>query len=332
MGENLAVQSEKPEPVNGKARPGVLVETVVAGTEVALVADVAQLGDLEDPTVVAQVAAAADAVVTGADTGPGEDAGIVASHAEGAVGDDEATAGTLTEPEAVGEDPERDTGVDEETARLAGIVESMLLASGAPVPLARLVDALGGPGRREVVTALRALGALYEREGRGLRLVFVAGGYQLRSAPEHAHWVRRLMGGRPPRLSRPMLETLAIVAYRQPVTRPEIEAIRGVDADAVLSTLLERRLVKIQGRKDAPGRPILYATTKDFLEVFALPDLQALPPLAELGDGAEALIARAEQAGEAAAAESSAAAADPDGGEPAVAPDGAESVAPESGG
>ena len=189
-------------------------------------------------------------------------------------------------------------------AGLGPVIESMLLASGAPVPLARLVEALDGPDRREVTSALRALGASYEREGRGLRLVYVAGGYQLRSAPEHAHWVRRLLGGRPPRLSRPMLETLAIVAYRQPCTRPEIEAIRGVDADAVLASLLERRLIRILGRKDGPGRPILYGTTKDFLEVFGLPDLNALPPLGDLADGAEALVARAEtpspEAGEAA--------------------------------
>ncbi len=184
----------------------------------------------------------------------------------------------------------------DEAAGLGAVIESMLLASGAPVPLARLVDALEGPDRREVAAALRALGASYEREGRGLRLVYVAGGYQLRSAPEHARWVRRLLGGRPPRLSRPLLETLAIVAYRQPCTRPEIEAIRGVDADAVLASLVERRLIRILGRKDAPGRPILYGTTKDFLEVFDLPDVQALPPLGELGDGAEALVARAEAA------------------------------------
>ena len=197
------------------------------------------------------------------------------------------------EPETPGAEPEA-------VGRLAAIVESMLLASGAPVPLARLVEALDGPERREVTAALRSLSESYEREGRGLRLVYVAGGYQLRSAPEHGHWVRRLLGGRPPRLSRPMLETVAIIAYRQPCTRPEIEAIRGVDADAVLSTLLERRLVRIVGRKDAPGRPLLYATTKDFLEVFGLPDLQALPPLAEVGDGADLLAARADEASAAA--------------------------------
>src|SRR5262245_54932723 len=191
---------------------------------------------------------------------------------------------------------EGDPRPEGDTARLAAVLESMLLAAGAPVPLTRLVEALEGAPRREVTAALRALGESYERGGRGLRLVYVAGGYQLRSAPEHGHWVRRLLGGRPPRLSRPMLETLAIIAYRQPCTRPEIEAIRGVEADAVLSTLLDRRLIRIVGRKDAPGRPLLYATTKDFLEVFGLPDLQALPPLAELGDGADLLAARADEA------------------------------------
>jgi segregation and condensation protein B len=217
---------------------------------------------------------------------------------------------------------------DEQTARLAAVVESMLLASGASVPLARLTEALDGPDRREVVAALRALGDAYEREGRGLRLVYVAGGYQLRSAPEHGHWVRRLLGGRPPRLSRPMLETLAIVAYRQPCTRPEIEAIRGVDADAVLATLLERRLIRIQGRKDAPGRPILYGTTKDFLEVFGLPDLHALPALGELGEGAEALMSRVEASGDQDAAEASIA---PDAAAPATDDAGqADATGPES--
>src|SRR5262249_54144636 len=182
----------------------------------------------------------------------------------------------------------------DETARLAAVVESMLLAAGAPVPLARPVEAPDGPSPPEGAAARRTPGETYEGDGRGLRVVYVAGGYQLRSAPEHGHWVRRLLGGRPPRLSRPMLETLAIVAYRQPCTRPEIEAIRGVDADAVLTTLLERRLIRILGRKDAPGRPILYGTTKDLLEVFGLPDLQALPPLAELSEGAEALMAQEE--------------------------------------
>ena len=119
----------------------------------------------------------------------------------------------------------------------------------------------------------------------------MAGGWQLRTPAEHGPWVRRLLRERPPRLSRPTLETLAIVAYRQPCTRLEIEAVRGVDAEAVLTTLIERRLVRIVGRKEAPGRPLLYATTREFLEVFGLPDLNALPPLRDLGDGAALLAA-----------------------------------------
>ena len=260
MAVNLAIELE--DRVNGNGRHGVLVDAPM-------------------PDDVSQDASHGEAAVGGAISVPPADA------TEDAAPTEDIPAGTAEQPDQ-----------DAEAARLAAVVESMLLASGAPVPLARLTDALDGPGRSEVVAALRLLGDTYERDGRGLRVVYVAGGYQLRSAPEHGHWVRRLLGGRPPRLSRAMLETLAIVAYRQPCTRPEIEAIRGVDADAVVNTLLERRLIRIQGRKDAPGRPILYGTTKDFLEVFGLPDLQALPALGELGDGAEALLARAGAAGE----------------------------------
>ena len=187
------------------------------------------------------------------------------------------------EPAAVDEHPVMD--------RLQAIVESLLFAAAAPVPLARLVQALDGHDRREVAAAVRRLGETYEREGRGLRVVEVAGGYQIRTVAEHGPWVRRLLGGKPPRLSRPMLETLAIIAYRQPCTRPEIEAIRGVDVDAVVTTLLERRMIRIVGRKEAPGRPILYGTTPEFLEVFGLPDLEALPPLRDLGELADILRA-----------------------------------------
>jgi segregation and condensation protein B len=192
-----------------------------------------------------------------------------------------------------------DVTADSGLGRLPAVLESMLFAAGAPVPLGRLVEALDGPGRGEVVRALEELARHYEGDGRGLRLVQVAGGYQLRTPAEHGPWVRRLLRERPPRLSRPMLETLAIVAYRQPCTRVEIEAIRGVDADAVLSTLTDRRLVRIVGRKEAPGRPLLYATTREFLEVFGLPELTALPTLRELGETTDLLAAQmAEQGGE----------------------------------
>jgi segregation and condensation protein B len=206
---------------------------------------------------------------------------------------DVATAATGDEPTPARAEPEdgattADADVDE-AARLVPLLEGLLFAAGAPVPVARLVEALDGPDRRQVLRGLDVLAERLEEEGRGLRVVRVAGGYQLRTLAEHGPWVRRLLGGKPPRLSRAMLETLAIVAYRQPCTKPEIEAIRGVDVDAVLSTLLERRMVRIVGRKEAPGRPILYGTTKEFLEVFSLPDLDALPPLKDLGDLAQAL-------------------------------------------
>jgi segregation and condensation protein B len=204
---------------------------------------------------------------------------------------------------------------EEGLGRLPAVLESLLLAAGAPVAIARLVDALGGPGRAEVQKALEALRAHHERIGSGIRIVHVGGAWQLRTPPEHAPWVRRLLRERPPRLSRPMLETLAIVAYRQPCTRLEIEAIRGVDADAVLTTLTERRLVRVTGRKDAPGRPLLYGTTREFLEVFGLPDLSALPTLRELGAPEDLLrTAAAGAEGEEAAADG--ASADEPAGEP----------------
>jgi segregation and condensation protein B len=171
--------------------------------------------------------------------------------------------------------------------RLDGIVESLLFAAGAPIPLRRLVQVLDGPPVAEVKAALGRLMEAYGSGERGIRLQQVAGGYQLRTAPENAEWVRTLLRERPPRLGRAALETLAVVAYRQPATRVEIERIRGVDADSALNTLLTKRLIRVAGRKEAPGRPLMYATTPEFLEVFGLNDLGELPTLKELGPVAE---------------------------------------------
>jgi segregation and condensation protein B len=169
-------------------------------------------------------------------------------------------------------------------AEIEPILESLLCAHGDPLTVDRAVEVLGDVTRGDVSRALASLQQRYESEKRGFRIAHVAGGYQLRTAPEHAEYVRKLLRQRPMRLSRPMLETLAIVAYRQAVTRAEIEAIRGVDVDSTLNTLLERRLIRIAGRKEAPGRPLLYATSREFLEVFGLSDLSELPTLRELGD------------------------------------------------
>ncbi|HVN27000.1 MAG TPA: SMC-Scp complex subunit ScpB [Candidatus Binataceae bacterium] len=169
--------------------------------------------------------------------------------------------------------------MDEE--RLKAILEALLFAAGEPVSLNRLAAVLDSVPKEQIRDALIALGAQYAQGGRGLTVEEVAGGYQLRTRKEFAPQVRKLLAGKPPRLSRSLLETVAIVAYRQPVTRPEIEQVRGVDCGGVLETLLERRLIKIAGRKEAPGRPILYATTSEFLEVFGLKDLESLPDLSE---------------------------------------------------
>jgi segregation and condensation protein B len=192
------------------------------------------------------------------------------------------------EPKAEGEAPgvePVDGGVSElgGESRLEAILESLLFAAGMPVPLRKLVEVLNGPAVREVKAALASLAARYAGHGRGVHLVTVAGGYQFRTVPENAEWVRALLRERPPRLGRAMLETLAIVAYKQPVTRAEIEAIRGVDVDSSLGALLARRLIRIAGRKEAVGRPLLYATTPEFLEVFGLRDLGELPALKEIG-------------------------------------------------
>jgi segregation and condensation protein B len=171
--------------------------------------------------------------------------------------------------------------------RLARIIESVLFAAGSPVGLKKLIEILAvsgaRPSAREVQAALVLLRSQYEPGQRGVLLHEVAGGYQFRTAREHAEWVRAIFRDKPARLGRAALETLAIVAYKQPATRAEIEAIRGVDVDGVLTTLLGRKLIKIAGRKEAVGRPLLYATTPEFLETFGLKGLDELPSLKELG-------------------------------------------------
>src|SRR3989338_162621 len=169
-----------------------------------------------------------------------------------------------------------------ERDRLKSILESLLVAADGPVTLARIREILGEVERKEIEALLEELQSEYETAGRGFRVVEVAGAYQLRTPKENAEWVKNLYKGRPARMSRPLLETLAIIAYKQPITRAEIEAIRGVDVDGVLATLLERRLVRIVARKDVPGRPFLYGTTQEFLETFNLKDLSNLPTLKEM--------------------------------------------------
>jgi segregation and condensation protein B len=162
--------------------------------------------------------------------------------------------------------------------------EALILASPEPVSAARLAELVPGctPARaREIVEELNAE---YVEQGRSFAIVGVAGGYQIRTLPEFADLVQQLQPSRPLRLSRAALETLAIVAYRQPVTRGEVEHVRGVDAGAVIKSLLERRLLRIAGHREVPGRPLLYGTSRRFLEVFGLESLDDLPTLREVAE------------------------------------------------
>ncbi len=164
------------------------------------------------------------------------------------------------------------------------IVEALILAAREPLAAARLAQAVPGLSAARARELADELRADYDREARGFELVEVAGGYQIRTRPELAEWVQRLELERPARLSRAALETLAVVAYRQPVTRAEIEHVRGVDCGPVLRTLLERDLLRIAGHREVPGRPMLYATTRRFLELFGLPGLEDLPSLRDLDE------------------------------------------------
>jgi segregation and condensation protein B len=162
------------------------------------------------------------------------------------------------------------------------IAEALILASPEPVPLVRLAKLIPGCTPSKAKALVADLNADYVAQQRAFEICEVAGGYQLRTHPEFSSYLQQLQQIRPLRLSNAALETLAIVAYRQPLTRAEVEHVRGVDAGPVMRTLLERKLVKISGHRDVPGRPMLYSTTKRFLEVFGLADLDALPTLREL--------------------------------------------------
>lgn len=172
--------------------------------------------------------------------------------------------------------------------RLHSVIESLLLISAEPVPVGRVVEVIRieDPQTEEetIKEAIQSLLGKYQEArsvGRGFRVEEVAGGLQLRTVAENAQYVRRLLAAKPQRLSKAALETLSIIAYRQPVTKPEVEAIRGVDVGAAIKGLLERDLIKILGKREEVGRPIIYGTTPYFLEFFGLKSLAELPTLRE---------------------------------------------------
>jgi segregation and condensation protein B len=166
---------------------------------------------------------------------------------------------------------------------LKAVIEGILYVAPEPVTLDAIVKSLDGEDRERVKAMLQALAEDYERAEHGIQIRQIAGGYKFSTKPEHHEVLRKFVKSlKPPiRLSKPALETLAVIAYRQPVTLPEIDAIRGVDCGGVIHTLLEKKLVVTAGRKNVVGRPILYRTSRDFLVHFGLKDVSELPSLKE---------------------------------------------------
>jgi segregation and condensation protein B len=214
----------------------------------------------------------------------------------------EATPEPAPEPEPEPIVPELDTderpGLEKAAPLLVSdkhletVIESLLFVADHPLPANR-VARLARTSTKEAQRIIATLAAHYE--GRGIELVEVAGGFQFRSAPSSAPFVRDLVAKKPVRLTRAQIETLSITAYRQPITRPEVDEIRGVDSGSAIKVLVEKSLLKILGRKDEPGRPLLYGTTSYFLEFFGLPSLAELPTLrehAELTDESRQLFER----------------------------------------
>src|SRR5881275_2476478 len=180
---------------------------------------------------------------------------------------------------------------------LARVIEALLFSAQKPLTTRELRDAIKGAGgddelepnefsksnEAEIAAALEQLKIEYIEQQRAFQLIEKAEGWQLATDPQYAQWVRELFPApKPARLSAPALETLAIIAYRQPITRADVEAVRGVNIDGVLQTLMERGLVKIAGRAEIPGRPLLYETTQFFLDHFGLRNLEELPNVEEL--------------------------------------------------
>lgn len=170
---------------------------------------------------------------------------------------------------------------------LKRILEAVLMAADEPLSLERLERLFEDAERPPKETLKEALRELQqETADRAVALVEIASGYRFQTKADYAHWVSRLWEEKPPRYSRALLETLALIAYKQPMTRAEIEEVRGVSVNtAIVKTLLEREWIRVVGHREVPGRPILYGTTKTFLDYFGLKNLDELPALEATGDG-----------------------------------------------
>ena len=164
------------------------------------------------------------------------------------------------------------------------IIEALLFSSDKPLTLKDIHDCLPDADKSEIKNSIKILIHDYDALERSFVLKEVAGGYQFRSRAEYGSYILRMLQKTPNRLSKATIETLAIIAYKQPILKSEIERLRGVDVSGILKTLMEKGLIKIMGRKELPGRPLIYGTTKKFLEVFDLKDLSSLPKLKEIKD------------------------------------------------
>ncbi len=165
---------------------------------------------------------------------------------------------------------------------LKNIIESLLFVAENPLTVDQIKQIVTLPDSKMIRQTLGELRQEYENRQGAFSLHEVAGGYQFRTRPEYVPWIKRFLQPKPSRLSKAALETLAIIAYKQPVIRSDVEQLRGVDCGGVLRMLLERKLIRVLGRKEIPGRPLIYATTKEFLQVFDLKNLKDLPTPKEI--------------------------------------------------
>lgn len=179
--------------------------------------------------------------------------------------------------------------------KLISIIDSLLFVSDHPITIAEFEEVLTEFSGTQIAEAIEELKTNRSQEEYGVQLVEINNGYQYRTLKDNADWIIRFNKAKPQRLSRAALESLSIIAYRQPITRPEVEEIRGVDSSGVMKMLLERNLVKILGKKDEVGHPLLYGTTKDFLSFFNLRNLSELPPLKEYTELGQESLAKLEK-------------------------------------
>ena len=216
---------------------------------------------------------------------------------EAAAGDDEEPEWELAidedQSEAEAEAAAEEISPEDESITAAGeeikpVIECLLFVAEEPLPFKHLCKVLGEVPEEEVQTALENLIAEYDERGSGLEIREVAGGWRISTRPQHHDFIRKYLKSRPSaRLSLPALETLAVIAYKQPITIPEILEIRGVSSSSAIKTLLEKRLIVTKGRKETVGRPMMYGTSKEFLLQFGLKDLSELPSIEDFEDLAQ---------------------------------------------